>query len=68
MGTKTYKSPAIKIEQLGCEKLLCGSVTSSGDWDIGYGGVDKDGTVVAGTRRYDAWDGDPIFRDDSWAE
>lgn len=67
MGTKTYKSPAIKIEQLGCEKILCGSVTSS-NWDIDYGGVDEEGTVVAGVHKYDAWDGDPVFRDDPWAE
>lgn len=64
---KTYLIPKVTIVCCRSTQPLCGSVRSQG-MDIGYGGIDEDGTVVAGVRRYNAWDGDPLFRDDSWAE
>ena len=64
---KTYMIPKVTIVCSRNSLPLCGSVYSQG-MDIGYGGIDEDGTVVAGVRRYNAWDGDPLFRDDPWAE
>lgn len=64
---KTYLTPKATIVRCCDIQPLCGSVMSQ-SMDIGYGGIDEDGTVVAGVRRYNAWDGDPLFRDDSWAQ
>ena len=64
---KTYLTPETALVCCCDTQPLCGSVTSQ-SMDISYGGVDEDGTVVAGVRRYDAWEGDPQFRDDSWAK
>lgn len=56
---KLYITPATAVSTITAASLLTSAsqgVTSDGR-NIGYGGVDNEGTQVPGTRRYrDIWD------------
>ena len=52
---KTYIIPQISVDQAWCESLVAISGVSSDE--IGYGGVDTDGTIVPEVKRHhDVWD------------
>ena len=52
---KTYIIPQIYVDQAQCESLIAVSGVSSDE--IGYGGVDTDGTVVPEVKRHQGvWD------------
>lgn len=52
---KTYIIPQTWVDQAQCESLV--AISGVGSDDIGYGGVDTDGTVVPETKRHQGvWD------------
>jgi hypothetical protein len=58
MIKKTYISPTICITVVQATGFLCNSgvESDSEDIDISYGGVDEEGTLTPGSRRYqDPW-------------
>lgn len=68
MKRKAYIIPQIKVQSCDSSQMLCTSgVSSRYGSGIGYGGVDEDGTVVAGVRA-NVWDDDCPFDDSAFDE
>lgn len=60
---KTYIAPIIEIEEAETQQLLAGSgvIGKMGETsEIGWGGVDEDGSLDPSSNQYDGWD------DESW--
>ena len=59
---KTYLQPQILVEHIETSSIICGSQdvhSTLGDDNIGYGGVDEDGTITPSARRHHGvWDED----------
>ncbi len=54
---KTYMKPSVREYVTVRPELLSGSgVKSNAPTDIGYGGVDTDGTMEPSARQYNLWD------------
>ena len=57
MKKKTYIVPAIQVQRIMIQQMICGSLTRvSGDTDVDKGEGDPEPPGGADTRRHNVWD------------
>ena len=57
MKKKTYIVPAIQVQRIMIQQMICGSLTGvSGDTGVDKGEGDPEPTGGADTRRHNVWD------------
>lgn len=56
MKRKNYIQPEVLVVRCQPLTIICGSGVESEEKQIDYGGIDEDGNLTPGTRRYnDCW-------------
>ena len=64
---QTYLQPSTEMDIMVTEGMVCGSVSSSEDFGIGYGGVDEEGTLdPASRRRRDVWEDEELEEEEGF--
>ena len=53
---RTYVKPVIRVVKTGMSLPIASSGVYSTDKNIGYGGVDTEGTMTPSSRRMRGWD------------